>query len=112
MEGGKEGPPALMHPRGTNYLVEVERRAWTERERLGRQQDLPILQEEMLVVAADLERIRKGTEVESPLAVEELTLSRGLVRDAEKRVLQMSGSRKEASGAGSESRRSDHGISG
>ncbi len=38
-------------------------------------------------LAADLERIRQGMEVQSPLVVEELALARGLVGDAEKRVL-------------------------
>ena len=40
-----------------------------------------------MAVAADLERLRQGTEIQSPLAVEELALARGLVMDAERRVL-------------------------
>ncbi len=41
----------------------------------------------MLAAAVNLERIRQGKEIQSPLAVEELALARGLVGDAERRVL-------------------------
>ncbi len=61
-----------------------------ERERWGRDRNLPIVCEELMEAARDCKRVRLGKELWSPLTLVELVEAQGLVQDTENRVLRPS----------------------